>query len=150
MSKALDHADLIKARLATAPIAGELPVPVDITALPCNVNRQGNIAGDIQAAVQKSAGTFLEITWDGWQSLDDESGNPRLAHHYTIIVWSRTVKAPGMLDSDDVMQAVIMRMWDWVPYGSHVSDRAKVGNGGILPSKTYLAYDCEVIIPAFY
>jgi len=148
MSASINLALLIQTRLATAPVAGELSTPVDITAIPSNVDRTGNILGDVQAGVQKSSGTFISIRWDGWVMLDANASKPRLANHYTVYVWARTVRDPAALAPEDVIEAVMRRLWQWRPDGQTVRGEAQVGNGGIVPDKSYLVYDCEVVIPA--
>lgn len=147
MSISLDHAVSIQNRLASAPAAGELTTAVDITGVPSNVDRYGLILGDIQAAVQKAVGTFISIRWEGWTTLDENASRPRLACRYTIFVWSRTVRDPASLSPDDVMEAIMRRLWQWRPDGQTVLGEAKVGSGGIVPDKSFLVYDCEVIIP---
>lgn len=148
MSVSLDHAVLIQNRLATAPVAGELTTALDITGVPSNVDRYGAILGDIQAAVQKAAGTFISILWDGWTTLDGNASSPRIGCRYTIAVWARTVREPTALAPDDVMEAIMRRMWHWIPAGKTVRGEVQMGAGGVVPNKSFLVYDLEVIIPS--
>lgn len=147
MSRALDHAELIRTRFLTAPTAGEIPTALDITGVDVIVDRQKNILSDVSKAVAKAAGTAIVILWDGWQVADKNARTPRLAHRYTITVWSRPILAGAALAADEVMESVLKRLWHWRPDGGHAFGEAMPGNGGLVPHKSYLIYDCEVVIP---
>jgi hypothetical protein len=148
MSKALDNADLIRTRLLTAPAAGELATRIDITGVDVIVDRQKNILNKVAAAVGKSKGTAIVILWGGFVTSDENASKPRLESRYTISVWSKPVIAQGDLAADDVMEAVIRRIWHWRPGGPHAHGEARVKDGGIVPNASYLIYDCEVVIPS--
>jgi len=148
MSKALDHADLMALRIVSAPASGEEPTTIDITTVACVVDRQKDINSVIAEAVAKDAGTAIVILWQGFTTLDQDSPNPRLANRYTVSVYSQPVIAGENLAADDVMESVIQRLLGWVPAGGNYSDRAQINNGGMMPDRTWLIYDCEVVIPA--
>lgn len=147
MSKALDISALIRTRLLTAPGAGELPTPLDITGLDVIVDRQKNILSDVTKAVAKAKGTAIVILYEGFRVDDEDSGQPRLANTYNVCVWSRPVIAGEALPADDVLESVILRLWQWIPVGAHFHQEATVKNGGLVPDLKFLKYDCEVIIP---
>ncbi len=147
MSAALDIADLIATRLATAPAAGELATVLDITALPIIVDRQKSIASAIAGGVGKPTGTAITILWQGFAAVEKNTSRPRLAQRYTLTVWSRPVIAGAALAADDVMQSVITRLWRWIPGGGHCFAAAEITRGGLIPDAKYLVYDCEISIP---
>lgn len=148
MSKALDHADLIATRLAAAPAAGELATTIDITAVDIIIDRQKNILSEVSKSVAKASGTAIVILWQGFVTIDKHASSPRLAHRYNISVYSKPVIAGAALLADDVMESVIQRLWQWIPAGAHAYGEATVENGGLMPDRSFLVYDCEVIIPA--
>ena len=147
MSSALDIADLIAARLATAPATGELATVLDITHLPVIVDRQKSIVSDIAKGVGKAGGTAITILWQGFSTVEKNTSRPRLAQRYTLTVWSKPVIAGEDLAADDVMQSIITRMWRWIPGGGHCFAAAEITRGGLIPDAKYLVYDCELSIP---
>lgn len=147
MSHALDTADAIKLRLETAPVSGEIATATDITAVDVIVDRQKQLLAAVNAAIAKKTGTAITILWTGWSTIDKNASTPRLAHSYTITVWTRPVLQAGAYPADDVMESIINRMWQWVPGGGHAHGEAEARNGGLVPHKSYLIYDCEVLIP---
>lgn len=148
MSKALDHAELIATRLATAPATGERETTVNLPAIDIIVDRQKNVLSDITKAVAKAGGTAIVILWQGFTTIDKNASAPRLAHRYTITVYSKPVIAGDDLAADDVMESVIQRLWQWIPAGYHANGEVEVQNGGMVPDRSYLIYDCEITIPA--
>ncbi len=148
MSKALDNADLIRTRLLSAPTTGELETAIDITGVAVIVDRQKSILTKVATAVGRSQGTAIVILWGGFVTSDENASKPRLECRYTISVWSKPVLTQGGLAADDVMEAVIRRMWHWKPSGPHAHGEARVKDGGIVPHTSYLIYDCEVVIPS--
>lgn len=147
MSKALQYADLIRARLLAAPTAGEIETPVDLTTLDVIVYRQRKIQSVIDAAVAKATGTAIVIMHQGFRTVDKNAKRPRLQQTYNITVWSKPIIAGDELAADDVMESVINRMWQWQPTGGHAFGEAEVVDGGLVPDAKFLKYDCEVTIP---
>lgn len=147
MSKSLDISELIRTRLLTAPVAGELPTPLDITGLDVIVDRQKDILSDVTKAVAKAKGTAIVILFEGFKTDDADAGQPRLTNTYNVCVWSKPVIAGQNLPADDVLESVILRLWQWVPVGAHFHQEATVTNGGLVPDRKFLKYDCEVSIP---
>jgi hypothetical protein len=147
MSIALDTAELIKTRLLTAPAGGELPTTVDLTPLTVLVDRQKSLLSEINKAIGKAKGTAILIVYTGFDVLDPDASTPRLANRYSLQVWSKPIIAGDDLAADDVLESVVHRMWHWIPNGAHHFDEARVLPGGMMPSKTHLVYDCEVLVP---
>lgn len=147
MSQALDHADLIRTRLMSAPANGELATPLDITGVPVIVDRQKDIAAEVTKAVSKTKGTAVVILWTGWKVADKNTRTPRLAHTYKISVVSNPVLAGGALAADEIMQSILLRLWHWRPTGGHVHGELEVGNGDLVPNDSFLIYECDVVIP---
>ncbi len=147
MSIALDTAELIKTRLLTAPAGGELPTTVDITDLTVIVDRQKQVLNEINKAVAKAKGTAILIVYTGFDVLDADASTPRLANRYSLQVWCKPIIAGANLAADDVLESVVHRMWHWIPSGHHHFDEARVLPGGMMPSKTHVVYDCEVLVP---
>jgi len=150
MSKALDIAELIRTRLITAPAAGEISTPLDITGLDVLVYKQKKIQSEIDTAIAKARGTAVVILWQGFATLDKNAARPRLAQTYTITVWSKPIIAGDNLPADDVMESIVNRLWQWVPLGKHAHGEAEIRDGGLVADTKFLKYDCEVIIPSSY
>ena len=153
MSKAADIADLIRTRLITAPAVGEIETPVDLTDLPADsviVDKQKDILTMASKAVAKAKGTAIVILWDGHAIADKNAKRPRMDLSFTVSVWSRPVISGGVLAADDVMESIINRLWQWVPQGGHPNNEVVIRPGGLVPHKSFLIYDCGVIVPASY
>jgi hypothetical protein len=149
MSRALDIADLIRTRLLTAPVEGELPTPLDITGVDVIVDRQKDILTEVTKAVSKAKGTAIVILFEGFKTGDEDASRPELEHTYNVCVWSRPIIAGAALPADEVLESVILRLWQWIPEGGpHHHREAQVTNGGLVPDRKFLKYDCEVMIPA--
>lgn len=150
MSKAMDIADLIVARLKAAPAPGELATATDITGLDAIVYSQQNISTKITAAVGKASGTAITIVWDGHTTTEENAKKPRMAYSYTIEVISKPIIAGDELKADEVMESIIQRLWQWNPGGATGPsyNEAQVRGGGLVPDTKYLKYDLEVVIPA--
>ena len=146
-SKALMYADLMSDRIKTAPVEGEIETPLDITDLAVLVYEQKAIANKINAAVDKSKGAAIVITWEGFTVLDKNAARPRLAHRYNICVWSSPIIDQGAFPADQIIESLINRLWQWVPGGGHAFGEAEVKDGGIVPDPKFLKIDCEVSIP---
>lgn len=147
MSEALDMADLIRTRLRTAPTGSEIATAVDLTAVDVIIDRQTPVVSLINAAVAKAKGTAIVIFWEGFQVPDPNTTRPRLAQRYNIRVYSKQVVAGTTLPADDVIESIVARMWHWVPGGGHSHGEVEVINGDMVPDKSFLIYDCEVVVP---
>jgi len=147
MSHLIDHADLIRTRLLTAPVAGELATSLDLTRTEVLVDRQKSILADVQKAVGKAGGSAIVILWQGFQVADKNASTPRIAARYTITVWSKPVMTGSDIPADLVMESILQRLWQWVPAGSHAYGEVTLLNGGLVPDPKYLIYDCELTIP---
>lgn len=147
MSKAFQHAELIRTRLLTAPAQGELETTIDITGVEVIVYRQKKIQSEIDAAVAKAKGTAIVILWQGFRTLEKNAHRPRLAQTYNVSVWSKPIIAGDALTADDVMESILLRLWHWTPTGGHAFGEAEVSDGGLVPDNKFLKYDCEVAIP---
>ncbi|MDP3850099.1 MAG: hypothetical protein Q8Q59_06335 [Luteolibacter sp.] len=147
MSKAIDMADLIRNRLLTRPAVGEMATSVDLTHIDVIIDRQVAVLSKVKEAVAKASGCAIVIVWTGFQVDDKNLGRPRLSHRYTITVWSKQVVDQGNRPADNVIESIVLRLWHWVPDGGHAFGEAEVINGDMVPDKSYLIYDCEVIIP---
>lgn len=147
MSKAIDNAEAIKDRLKAAPLAHEIATPLDITGLDIIVDRQKNILSEIAKAVAKTKGTAIVIAWLGYKTLDANARTPRMGNLYNVCVWSKPVIEAGNYPADEVIEAVINRLWQWVPGGGHAFGEAEVTGGGLVADTKYLKYDCDINIP---
>lgn len=149
MSKALDNAELIRTRLLTAPAVGEIPTSVDLTTLTDEIiiDRQKSILPTVRLAVAKAGGTAISILWLGGRVADANARTPRIEHRYTVTVWSKPIIAGGNLPADDVVESAINRLWHWRPQGGHAFGEARPENVGMVPDKSFLIYDFEVVIP---
>lgn len=139
MSSALDIADAIKTRLeGSAGLAG-----IEIL-----VDRQKDIAATVALKVGK-LGNCVVILWQGHAVRDADASGPALDLNYTVSVYSRPVLAPNATPADEIMQAVIQRLWHWVPETVHSHGEARIGGGGLVPDGKFLIYDCDVTVPVF-
>jgi len=150
MSEPTDMAELIRNRLLTAPVEGELATLVDLTHIDVIVYRQQSLDAEVDAAAGKAGGCAITIEWSGFLVSDEDAEDPVLRETYNILVWSTPIIDDGARPAELVLKSIIRRLWGWVPTGNHSSsDRARPRNGGVTPSKSYLIYDCEVSVPVY-
>jgi hypothetical protein len=147
MSASLDMADLIRTRLRTAPITGELATSVNLTTMEVVIYRQTPIVSQITAAVAKATGGVILITWEGFRIPDGNTARPRLANRYNISVWNKPIIDNGARPADEVVESILMRLWQWVPGGGHANGEVEIRTGDMVPDKNFLIYDLEIIIP---
>jgi hypothetical protein len=147
MSAALDMADLIRNRILTAPAVGEIATTVNLTGIEVIIDRQKPVLSMIESAVAKASGTAIVIFWEGFQVPDQNTTRPRLAQRYNIRVYSKQVIDGENRPADNVIESIVNRLWHWVPDGGHAYGEAEVINGDMVPDKSFLIYDCEVVIP---
>jgi hypothetical protein len=147
MSTPTDMAALIRSRILTAPASGELSTPVNLTGLDVIVYQQQSLQASIDRAIGKASGCAVTIEWMGFKTLEPNASRPRLAEVYDIKVWSKPVIDQGNYPAELVIKSIILRMWHWRPQGGHAFNEARAESGGVTPSKSYLIYDCEVVIP---
>lgn len=148
MSTPTDNADLIRERLLTAPAGNELATLVDLTHIETIIHRQQNgLKTAIATAVDKGMGAAILIQWQGFETIDENSGRPRIGETYNVAVWSKKVLDAGQRPAELVLKSIVLRLWHWIPQGGHVLGEAKVRNGGVVGSDSYLINDCEVVIP---
>lgn len=151
MSQALDIADLIRTRLLTAPVTGEPSTPVSLPTLGEDgiiVDRQKDIATMVKIQIAKAIGTGVTILWDGHAVRDFNASRPDMDLSYTIQVISKPVITAGAFPADDVMESIILRLWQWVPGGGHANRECKIQPGGIVADRSFLIYDLGVTVPA--
>lgn len=134
----LETATLIQDRLlADTALAGQAVL----------VDEQKDIQSQIDQKIEKLGGCVV-IHFDGFVVLDKNASTPRLGARYTLDVWSVPILAEeSAMPAAEVMAAVIRRLWHWVPDGGHAFGEVQIGNGGLVPNRTYLVYDLEVVIP---
>jgi hypothetical protein len=141
-------ADLVIARLGSAPTASELPTAVDLTQVPVVFDRQKNILSEVAAKMGKAGGIVITFLYDGWEVADVDASRPRLNHRYVVDVWGRPILGPEDLPADAVVASAFNRFWHWRPEDSHVFGEAKPGSGGIEPDPKFLRYSFPLIIPS--
>ncbi len=148
MSGAIKIAKLIRERLLTTPAAGELPTSVDLTKVDVIIDRQVAILSLVEAAVAKVSGCAVVILWQGFQIPDRHTSRPRMAHRFTLTVWSQQVIDDGHRPADLVVESLAARLWQWTPVaGDHAYGELQVGGGDMVPDRSYLVYELEVIAP---
>lgn len=140
-------ADKIRNRILTAPAVGEIATTVDLTHIDVILDRQKPVLSMIDAAVAKASGTAIVIFWEGFQVPDPNASRPRLAQRYNIRVYSKQVLDGEKRPADNVIESIVNRLWHWVPDGGHAYGETEVLNGDMVPDRSYLIYDCEVVIP---
>jgi hypothetical protein len=149
MSEPTDLADLIRTRIMTAPATGELATLVDLTDFTdaeVLIYRQNSLDAKVAKAISTLGGCAIVIEWTGFQVEDENSSRPDLGERYNIAVWSKPILDGGDRPAEQVLKSILQRLWHWVPVGAHSHGEAKPKNGGIVPHKNFLIYDCEVTI----
>jgi len=146
-SQAMIHAALIKTRLQSAPATGEIPTPLDITAVGVVIYEQQNITAAVNAAILKASGCAIVIVWNGWNTLDKNARTPRLTHRYNLCVWSKPVIDAGAYPADQVVESILNRLWQWIPTGAHAYGEVEIKDGGLVPDAKFLKYDLDLLIP---
>lgn len=147
MSHLLDHADLIRTRLLTAPITGELATSLDLTRVEVIIDRQKDVLSAVQRATSNAGGAAIVILWQGFQVIDKNASTPRLGARYTLTAWTTPVITAEEIPADLVMESILQRLWQWVPDGAHAHGEVEIQNGGLVPDSKFLIYDCELTIP---
>jgi hypothetical protein len=140
MSRSLDIADLIKARLeAVSALAG-----IDVV-----VDRQRNITALIASAVGKAKGNCITILYEGFSVPDPNSAGPRLLVRYTIRDYCRPIlekATKGDRDAiyaDEVIEEIAKSLHHWVPEHAHSFGEMTVTGGDLVPDPRWLIYELE-------
>lgn len=148
MSEFYKIAEIVRERFLTAPAAGELATPLDITdGIDILVLEEGDTTSKVAQAVAKARGAAIEIQWIGWRVADKNAHRPRLDAVYNIYVFSRLIITGEALRADDVVQSVLLRLWHWIPRGAHAFGEVRPGGGDLTRGKKYMAYDFDLTIP---
>lgn len=150
MSAFINNAEAIRTRLITAPAVGEPETAVDLTDIEVIVDRQKDVPNRVALAIGKSQGVVISILFSGFVNAEPNAARPRLGNAYSITVWSRPVLEEGDLPADDVVEAAIVRLWQWVPEHYHVFGECVIRDGGIVPDPKWLKYEFEVVIPTIH
>lgn len=140
MSKALDIADTIAARLNALPT---------LAGVPCLVDRQKDVANLVAGLVNKGKACCVSILYHGFaNSNSSRSGRAMVARHYTASVYGRAVLAAnaGAL-ADDVEEIVSHALHFWDPERDASGfEEIDVSRSSLRPDKTYLIYDIDISV----
>lgn len=147
MSTALDHADLLRTRLLTAPTGEEHATPLDLRGVPVIVDRQKDIVSEVSKAVAKTTGCAVVILWTGYAAGDVNARGFRVAATYKITVLSKPILAGAALAADDILESILLRLWQWRPPGGHSDRPVIVGAATLIPNDSILIYECDLTIP---
>ena len=81
--------------------------------------RQRDIQKEVEAAVGKQTGSVLVVAWTSANIADDPAEGPRFEGVFTITGFFKPVIRPGMMPADEVMQAIVVALHDWIPASGH-------------------------------
>lgn len=138
-SKWLDLSDAIATRLGdVAALAG-----VDII-----VDRQKDLATEVNKAVAKAKGAAIVILWAGSENEDEAAGGPRLACDYEITVVCRPVIRGEATPADELVEAVCKSLHHWLPEAGGIDSyqRMIVRRVGLFPDTRLLVHQIDARI----
>ena len=144
MSRFLDMADLVAARLEETPGLEGVPVVVD---------RQKQIATLVATAVGKARGACITILFEGFTNPDPENSMPRLLARYSIRIYSLPViqqakAAADQVYADDVVSAVAKALHNWWDSSqSHSFGEMKITGGDLVQDPKWLIYEIDAQVP---
>jgi len=133
MSRVLDIAELIKARLESRPALAGVDIVVD---------RQKDLATVVSKGVGKAKGCCVTILFEGFQVPDRNTPGPQVRPRYTLRVWSRPIIKDD-LPADEVVEEIARALHHWIPEGLHAYGEMTVTGGDLVPDKTWLIYEIE-------
>lgn len=137
MSKSLQIADAMAARLNAHMNLGNVLAVVD---------RQKDIAAEINKRVLKAGGAVIVILFEGFTNASGAvSGQTSVTRRYTVSVYSKPVLREGELTADDIVEATanILHNWD-IDEPTTAAAEIIVTGCDMLPDRNYLIYALDV------
>lgn len=132
MSQFFTTADAIAAMLEAVPALSGMAIIVD---------RQKDIAAELQKHLGKTNGGCLIVTWTGGTNEDESGDGPRFASTFTVTGFFKPVLRRGETPADDIIEAAAEALHDWRrPAKPHVQDRLIVTAISPFDSAEFLAY----------
>jgi hypothetical protein len=142
MSQFLDIADEIKTRLVAAFTDVAEAYAVDLAGVSVIVDRQKDIASEVNKAVGKSSGACVTILFTGHdrQPKSDE----RIAN-FTLTIYSRPVMLAGAKAADDIIDRIDAALNYWQPEsgsgGGHSFYDLDGDGSNLIPDRNFLVYE---------
>lgn len=142
MSKALQIADKLAARLTATTALSGVPVIVD---------RQKDLAAELLTKVSKLSPACIILRYEGFSNSDaSQSGRPTVIRRYTATVFALPIFAgsTGKL-GDAVMEAAAIALHNWEPVeATDGFPEIRVTGGDYRPDAKFLIYDLDLEIPS--
>lgn len=110
MSAFYDLAEEITQRLKGVSALGAIAIITE---------RQRDIQKEVEAAVGKQSGSVIVVAWTSGNIEDDPAQGPRFEGVFTVTGFFKPVIRPGMMPADEVMQAIVVALHDWIPNSGH-------------------------------
>jgi hypothetical protein len=133
MSRMLDIADAIKARLESRPGLAGIDVVVD---------RQKDIAVLIAKSTGRAKGSCITILFEGFGVPDRNTSGPQVTARYTLRTWSRPV-INNETPADELVEEIARALHHWIPEGTHAFGEMAVTGGDFVPDPKWLVYEIE-------
>lgn len=142
MSKSLDYADLMAAKISSIP---ELQNPATV------VHRQKNITSEVDLILGKSNGCIV-IVFTGFTNPDKRytGENSTIRRSYSLMVYSLpVVRKPTDLMADDLLEGIAKALQNWEPPSTTRIAEIIVTSCAFVADETYLIYELtlEVLSP---
>ena len=137
MSKSLQIADAMAARLNAHLTLGNVSTVVD---------RQKDIASEINKRVLKAGGAVIVILFEGFTNASGAvSGQTSVTRRYTVSIYSKPVLRDGETPADDIVELVakILHNWDIDETTTQAAEITVTGCD-MLPDRNYLIYTLDV------
>ena len=110
MSAFYDLAEEITQRLKGVTVLSNLAIITE---------RQRDIQKEVENAVGKQSGGVLVVAWTSGNIEDDPAQGPRFEGLFVITGFFKPVIRRGMIPADEVMQAIVVALHDWIPTSGH-------------------------------
>jgi len=133
MSKWIDRAEQIRARLATV---------AELQGVDCIIDRQGDILSQVRQAIAKSKGAAITILWVGGQP-DPDTASPIVSSgEYLIRIYSKSILRTGECPVDDLVEAAVAALQNYNPGTRHCHEEFRIaGRVELAADKHYLIYE---------
>jgi hypothetical protein len=138
MSKALDIADAIAARLNALNLLGGQKVIVW---------KQKDIAGEVKAQVERGIGSSMMLFYEGFDQEGAANGvYPAVTRNYTLRILSRPVLGIGKPTADALLESAALSLHQWDP--AEVSGISEIiaPKGALVEDDEHLIYDLTLTV----
>lgn len=138
MSKALDIADAIAARIDTLNLLGGQKVIVW---------KQKDIANEVKSRVENGLGSALMLFYEGYEQEGASNGTyPAVQRNYTLRILSRPVLQPGKPTADALLEAAALSLHQWEPAENTGISEITAPRGAMIEDDDNLIYDLTLTV----